>query len=372
MQKHLVQSLSTCLQMRQPAILWGDPGLAKTDMISAMCRDFNRPVFVEIASLKDLTDFAGIPYPKDDTVWMLPLKTAREVATTKDAVLFFDDISTASPSVQNALMRIVLQREWADLKLGDSVSIVAAANPPSPVTACFNLTAQLANRLVHIPWEVDEALWQEGMNFGFKVPKTLAVNPEWEKGKQHKRRVVSSFHKQNPGKVKVVPTDPKKASLGWPSPRSWTMMADLWAGAESAHCDSDGTPPALDAWKDERATIFTGCVGTAAATEFDDWLVKQDLPDPELLLREPQQFVPGATPDITVVILSAVVAAISRNCTAERWRQGWRILGRMGEFKQLDLGGFAAMEMRAIQPKDPSLTEDPPAEISKYSSLFIS
>jgi MoxR-like ATPase len=78
-------------------------------------------------------------------------------------MLFFDEISTAPPAVQAALLRVVLEREVGDLSLPPSVSIVAAANPPERTVGGWDLTAPLANRFCHLQWEHRRDDWVDGM-----------------------------------------------------------------------------------------------------------------------------------------------------------------------------------------------------------------
>ena len=53
-------------------------------------------------------------------------------------MVFFDEVNTATPATQNALMRVVLEGRVGDLELGDSVRFAAAANPPSQNSAAWD------------------------------------------------------------------------------------------------------------------------------------------------------------------------------------------------------------------------------------------
>ena len=60
----------------------------------------------------------------------------------------FDEISTAPPAVQAALLRVVLERTVGDLRLPDAVSLVAAANTPEQAAGGWELSPPLANRFL--------------------------------------------------------------------------------------------------------------------------------------------------------------------------------------------------------------------------------
>ena len=93
-----------------------------------------------------------------------------------------------------------------------------------------------------------------------------------------------------------MPESAAAQGRAWPSPRSWSACARL-LGALPGGLRDAAAPLAL-----------AGLVGEAAAGEALEWMLQQDLPDPEALLADPA----GALPDRgdrLEVALSAVVAA---------------------------------------------------------------
>lgn len=57
-----------------------------------------------------------------------------------------DEISTAPPAVQAALLRVVLERVVGDLELPDGVAVIAAANPPEQAAGGWDLSATISRR----------------------------------------------------------------------------------------------------------------------------------------------------------------------------------------------------------------------------------
>src|SRR5262245_62386462 len=89
------------------------------------------PCEVVIASIREPSDFAGLPVVvADGGVRFAPPRWARRLHGAGRGVLFLDEISTAPPAVQAALLRVVLERVVGDLELPAAVAVVAAANPP--------------------------------------------------------------------------------------------------------------------------------------------------------------------------------------------------------------------------------------------------
>lgn len=142
-QGSVVETLAIALTARVPVLLWGAPGTGKTSVIRAMADAANWPCETVIASIREPSDFAGLPIVNrsdasaaDARVDFAPPRWAVRLAAAGHGLVFFDEISTAPPAVQAALLRVVLERTVGDLALPDAVSVAAAANPPSrPRTA---------------------------------------------------------------------------------------------------------------------------------------------------------------------------------------------------------------------------------------------
>ena len=125
-----VEALGVAVAARVPVLLWGAPGTGKTATIRAMAEQMGWPCETVIASIREPSDFAGLPIVVGDGVRFAPPGWARRLAETGHGLLFLDELSTAPPAVQAALLRVVLERVVGDLALPDEVSVVAAANPP--------------------------------------------------------------------------------------------------------------------------------------------------------------------------------------------------------------------------------------------------
>src|SRR6201997_3904781 len=147
------EALGVAVAARVPVLLWGAPGTGKTSAIRAMAEAMNLPCETVIASIREPSDFAGLPVITDGTVHFAPPRWAQRLAAAGTGILFLDELSTAPPAVQAALLRVVLERTVGDLTLPDDVAVVAAANPPEQAADGWDLSAPLANRLCPPAWE---------------------------------------------------------------------------------------------------------------------------------------------------------------------------------------------------------------------------
>lgn len=331
-------ALALAVQARVPALLWGAPGTGKTSYILALGRALGLPVEVVIASIREPSDFAGLPVVRESGVVMEPPAWARRLASSGKGILFLDEISTAPPAVQAALLRVVLDRVVGDLPLPPGVAVVAAANPPEQAAGGWDLSAPLANRFCHLSWGVDPREWADGMVQGWPEPPIPRLPEGWESGVMTSRALVAAFIRHRPHLLLQVPQSEEQAGKAWSSPRSWEMAARLLAAAQAA-----------GAGEDVEASLAAGCVGEGPALEFLAWRRELDLPDPEDVLADPDGFVLPARGDQAYAVLAAVVAAAVSRLTRERWLAAWRVLARAAEQGVKDVAAAAARSLAQAQ-----------------------
>jgi hypothetical protein len=350
-QQATVEALGVAVAAQVPVLLWGPPGSGKTSAIRAMADVMGWPCQTVIASIREPSDFAGLPVVGDDgRVRFAPPQWAYDLAAEGRGLLFLDEISTAPPAVQAALLRVVLERVVGDLALPDGVVVVAAANPPEQSADGWDLSAPLANRFCHLDWTVDANAFAEGITGGFAPPVVPPLPAAWRAQLPLARGLVSAFVKVRPALACAPPDDAAAAGRGWPSPRTWEMAAHLWTAGGEAGVGAD-----------VRAALVRGALGDGAGVEFLSWVQEMDLPDPEAVLADPDGFDLPTRGDRVYAVLSAVVAAVTSDPTRARWLAGWRVLGRAGEGTP-DVAAMAARVLVRCRPEGAPL----PPEIKLF------
>ena len=144
-----LEALSLAIAAGVPAVLWGSPGTGKSSAVMALAESAGLRCEVVIASIREPSDFSGLPIIVDGGVRFAPPEWAKNLADQGSGILFLDEISTAPPAVQAALLRVVLERVVGDLALPSNIAIVAAANPPDQAADGWDLSAPLANRFCY-------------------------------------------------------------------------------------------------------------------------------------------------------------------------------------------------------------------------------
>jgi hypothetical protein len=350
-----VEALGVAVAARVPVLLWGAPGTGKTSAIRAMAEAMGLPCETVIASIREPSDFAGLPIVAGDTVRFAPPMWARRPADAGHGLLFLDELSTAPPAVQAALLRVVLERAVGDLMLPDQVAVVAAANPPEQAADGWDLSAPLANRLCHLTWHTDPRAVADGLAGGWAAPVVPLLPDGWQAEELLARGLVAAFLHVRPGLACAPPAEAAAAGRGWPSPRTWEMAARLMAAAGAAGTSDEA-----------RSALIQGAVGEGAGVEFLAWLSEMDLPDPEVVLADPTAFRLPERGDRAYAALAAIASAVAGNPTAERWAAGWQVLGLAADAAP-DVAAVAARVLARCRPRDVTTL---PAEIKLFAPVL--
>jgi hypothetical protein len=341
-----LEGLAVAVSAGVPVLLWGSPGTGKTSAVVALGEALEWPVETVIGSIREPSDFAGLPVVIDGSVRLSPPAWATRLSEAGVGLLFLDELTTAPPAVQAAMLRVVLERVVGDTKLPPGVRVVAAANPPDEAADGWELAAPLANRLVHLDWPVEGKRIAKGLAVGFPRPVLAGIeNPPSTAQTMAARAAVGAFLEVRPPLALQLPRTAADAGRGWPSPRSWEAVAKLLAACEAAHASEAA-----------RAALVEGAVGDGAAIEFLAWLEHLDLPDPESVLADPDSFVLPERSDRAFAVLTAVASVAVADGSDERWQQAWRVLARAANAAP-DVATLVARTLAANRPAGAEVPE---------------
>jgi hypothetical protein len=328
--------------------------VGKTAAIRRWAARRKLPCWTVIASLREPSDFAGLPIvdtlpasAADDAhvpaIRFAPPRFAVEAAA-HGGVIFLDELTTAPPAVQAALLRAVVDVAFGDLELDpERVTLVAAANPPEEAAGGWDLAPPLANRFVHNTHTLVAQDWVEAFpGYWGAAPRLLFGGRQLDGAKWGKARAtIAAFIRVRPNLLLQVPRDGASRGQAWPSPRTWEYCSRLLASVEQG----GGGP--LDA-----LGLLAGSVGEGAALELRAWLAELDLPDPESLLADPNAYRHPERGDQAYAILSSVSQAAIENLTPDRWRAAWQVLARAAQAGGADVAASAARNLARSRTSD--------------------
>jgi hypothetical protein len=202
--------------------------------VAEVARMQNRPLIDIRLPLMEATDIRGLPYLREVTIrdaegnvvfneQNVPLtekvftwSTPSDLPTDPNsrALVFFDEMSAAPPSVQAATYQIILNRKIGTYQLPEDVVIVAAGNRVKDKGVAYNMPTPLANRFIHATLEADFDEWQE-----------------WAmKNRVHKDVVGYLTYQPND----MFDFDPRRESYAFATPRSWQFVSELLYDRDAA------------------------------------------------------------------------------------------------------------------------------------------
>ena len=280
-----------------PVLLWGRPGVGKSSFIEGLAQP-DLQVTTLIASIHDPTDFSGLPILEEGTVRYAVPNWVTEFRDDSDGILFLDELSTAPPSVQAALLRVVFERRVGFARLPDSVRIVAAANPPDLMIGGWDLSPPLRNRFVHLQWSIPAELYVRSLSQGW----TAAEMPRIDRGRHAEK--LAEWKSKVAGFLRLHPDalygDAEEDAYGFASPRTWDYAAALLASCEVLGLSGD------EAAAEHQRTmlqLIAGCLGEGTAIPFLEFINRMRLPPAEDVLNETETIDTNSLDDSELYVL---------------------------------------------------------------------
>lgn len=337
-----------------PAILWGEPGIAKSSIVIEVCSDLGLPVVVLSPGEMGEGAFGVVPVPGTKAKSGMLTYPAPEWVSYLDngGVCFIDEIVCCPPAIAPALQGLLLDGRVGGTRLKRRARPFGAANPPELATSGYELSAPNANRCGHVNWPAptveEHTAWmlsgaggsggEEQVDDGImaiqpRADKSVALNLEervlaaWPAAWARAASLETSFLRAQPGKKNMCPKpDDPGAARAWPSDRSWENATRALASAQVHGLDQKTTEVFVEAF-----------VGGGAAREFFSFIEAQDLPDAAGVLDGRVEFKHArARLDRTVAVINGTLALLvpvpdkddkaanaRRKARAERW---WALL----------------------------------------------
>src|SRR5574343_1105980 len=220
-----------CIEAKIPFYIAGPVGAGKSQVVKQVCDSLGIDFTDVRLSQMDPTDIKGFPSPdaKKGVMRWLP---ADFLPTSGKGLLFLEELNSEPQTVQDAAYQLVLDRKVGNYTLPDGWVVAGAGNRAQDRSIVHRMPAALANRLVHIDFEVDIDDWVAyAMAMGISADNVAFL--------RFRSKLLHDFN-------------PEANPVAFPTPRAWfTVDKIMKAGAAAS---------------DEYALIQS-TIGAAAAAE---------------------------------------------------------------------------------------------------------
>ncbi len=300
-----------------PVMLWGPPGVGKSQMVAQIAGRHQVPLIDIRLSQMEPSDLRGIPFRVEDRVeWAIPALLPDAARHGPTGILFLDEITSAPPAVSAAAYQLILDRRLGEYQVPAHWAIFAAGNRQGDRGVTYSMLAPLANRFSHFEVEThldDWVAWAYRSGIDERVIAFLRFRPE----------LLFDF-------------DPAHNPVAFPSPRSW----------EFAH-------RGLKKFEDHPELLqgtLQACVGPAAGIELTAFINSLDqMPDLDAIVNGDPVPVPREI-DLQYAVAAALVGRAIRAQDSDRRDQTiGHILHYANRFPARELGVMLVSDLhRAI------------------------
>ena len=280
----LKQEIRDNMRIGLNTMIWGGPGIGKSEIPQQVADDLNVPLLDFRANLFDPVDVRGIPYTRDDlsvasgamkiTSWAPPDIFPSEETHGPRGLFMIDELPTAPPATQNAFLQLLLTRQVGNYKMPDGWSCLAAGNRLTDGASVYQMPSPVRNRLMH-----------------YELEPSLDAWCEWAL-KNEVNTTLVSFMRYRPNLLYSFKAD----EYAFPTPRSWSFVDKRLRLTKNM---------------DDSRLFFgiAGAVGTGPAGEFLAFAkIANKLPDIDNLIANPSSYMPSEDPAVLYALTGAVAS----------------------------------------------------------------
>jgi hypothetical protein len=161
-------AIEKALLAKRVPMLHGSPGVGKSAIIHEIAKKHGLKMIDLRLSQCEPQDMLGFPYvdKEKNKAGYIPMDT---FPVEKDPIpdgfngwlLFLDELTSATPPVQAAAYRIILDRQVGIHNLHDKVLVVGAGNLESDNAVVHPMSTALQSRLIHLHIRTDVEEWKD-------------------------------------------------------------------------------------------------------------------------------------------------------------------------------------------------------------------
>ena len=277
----LVQLLRTAIKHQLNVLIKGKPGIGKTDIVFQACDLEETDVVLSHPVVDDPTDYKGMPciinLEGEDKAAFLPFGNLEKlIRATRPTACFMDDLGQAVPAVQAAAMQLLLAREVNGQRISDFVTFIAATNRKADKAGVSGILEPVKSRFATIV-ELEPDL-EDWIQWGIASKK---IPPELLAFIRFRPELLDKFE---------ATTEITNSAC----PRTVEHVA---------HWMKAGIPSGLE------FETYEGAAGKGFAAELMGFLkIFRQLPDPDKIIRDPQNAKVPSEPAAMFAVCGAISA----------------------------------------------------------------
>ena len=275
----LIKYLKSTIMAKQVAMIHGPPGAGKSDIVRELAENYNLEVIDIRLSQMDPTELMG--YPKLDgekgtfvPMDLFPLEGDDIPEGKTGWLLFFDEITSVSKSVESAAYKIILDKHVGMHRLHKNVVMICAGNRNTDGAVATKMGTAMSSRMMHFDLEVstkDWIFWANNHDVDHRIVSFMEFRPD----------AISQF-------------DPKHTDHTFPCPRTWTILSTVLQKIQQ---------PKL-----EDIFLLEACIGKGMSRDFFAYLqVANKMPTIEEILAKPDKIkIPEEPHDLKIALTGLV------------------------------------------------------------------
>lgn len=268
--------ITSYIKARLVPMLVGSPGVGKSAIIHEIAKQYNLKVIDLRLSQCDPVDLLGLPTVNGTKASYRPLDTFPIEGDPipqgySGFLLFLDEMNGASPAVQMASYKLVLDRMVGTHKLHDKVAIVCAGNLETDNAIVQSMSTALQSRLVHLELAIDAKEWCDwamSHDIDHRITSYIEFKPS----------ALYTFH-------------PDHSDKTYACPRTWEFANRLMGHIEDSNA----------------AAMFSGVLSEGVAREFLEFTkIYTQLPKMEDIVKAPTKVAVSDEPSILYAITGSL------------------------------------------------------------------
>jgi len=289
--------ITAIIKAKLVPMLSGSPGCGKSEIAYKIAADYNLKVIDLRLSQCDPTDLLGFPTIMGNKAGYVPMDT---FPIAGDALpegysgwlLFLDEFNSASPAVQAAAYKLILDRMVGMHHLHQNVAIMCAGNLETDNAIVQPMSTALQSRLVHMELVIDSGEWLDWAN-NFKLNHHIV-----------------DYIKFKPSALFTFRPDHTDSTYA--CPRTWSFLSRLMA--------------VMPASEPESLQLYAGTVSEGVAREFITFCKIYDtLPKIKQIEAAPDTI----KMPTEISVQYAITGALANNATESNLSQLMKFIVRM-------------------------------------------